>query len=437
MQRCLPILITKWSLCKIIFVFICIGCGGSDETIDNAYLNIDFSTPVQVKSMNGFLHGINHDHPADSLLTLLAPRLLRSGTGFFKSYQRKKELLHEAKQILVLSDLWYNGPGDRFRVMPFEDYGVYEDFLIDVAQQTKGEVIYDVWNEPDVTTLWKGTPEQFFEYFKFTCQVLRRELGEKAIISAPSTHWIPKWVEGFANYCEREQVAPDIFSYHELYETTDPTSVQEHLRSLRYDLINRNRFLRENIKEIQVNEYGYNGSQHNPAMILGYLHNLEEGEADGACRACWREEGISSCWNGTIGGLLTYDSLKPRASWWTHRLYAESVANRVLSRKNVSYISSFAYLHQSIGKVIVANSNTEYSVNHLSIKMEGLARIPSVPNDSILVKVSQLPDTHYDYSYGLEIVSENYYNIYNDHIVITIDNVRPLANYVLEINPVK
>lgn len=312
----------------IIISVLFTACNSDDSEIEEAQVVIDFSTPVTgIRSMSGFLHGIGPDRPSDSLLTPLAPNLLRSGIYFFESYQRKKELFRNARQILVISDLWYNGPGKGFSTMPFDDYEVYESFLIDVAAQTNGEVIYDIWNEPDVGFIWTGTQEQFYECFKFTTEVLRRELGNKAIISAPSTHWIPEWIEGFAKYCEKEQIAPDIFSFHELYETESPISVREHLQYLRYDIIKKNSYLQSHIKEIQVNEYGYQGSQHTPAMILGYLYNLEKGEADGACRACWREDGISSCWNGTIGGLLTYGKLEPRAAWWTHKLYTESTGN--------------------------------------------------------------------------------------------------------------
>ena len=412
------------------------GCDNDDDGFtDRVDVLVDLAVPeTNVKSMSGFLHGININDPSDSLITSLDPKLLRSGTTFFNSYQRKKTLVSDARQILIISDMWFNGPGKGFTVMPFENYLVYEEFLLDLIRQTGDDVIYDVWNEPDVGFVWTGTKEQFYECFKFTHNVLRRELGNRAIISAPSTHWIPEWIEGFANYCQKEKIAPDIFSYHELYATESTVSVREHLQSLRYKTIGKRRFLETHIKEIQVNEYGYNGSQHSPAMIFGYLYNLEKGEADGACRACWREEGISTCWNGTIGGLLKPQELLPRASWWTHKLYAESIDSRVTSSTSVPYIASFAYQHQNTRKVIIANSHVEKHIKRLKLKIEGLDVIPSIPQDSVYVKILTVPNADTATVDGLQVLSDGYYQRRNNHINIVLDDVHPLANYVVEIN---
>ena len=422
----------------LVVLFLFTGCTDNDDGFtDRVNVLVDFAVPeTDVKSMSGFLHGINADHPADSLITLLKPQLLRSGTGFYEAYSRKARI--GSKQILLLSDLWHNGPGKWFSVMPYDDYDVYRAFLREVIDSTRNNVIYDVWNEPDLGFLWRGTKEQFYECFKITHDVIREELGPGAMISGPSTHWIPEWINGFAYYCNNNNVQLDVFSYHELYETDNPYSVQQHLRTLRRGIDTNYPNLR--VKEIQVNEYGYNGSQYNPALILGYLYNLERGGADGACRACWGDDQSSStCWNGTIGGLLTPDELLPRASWWTHKLYAESVSERVQSNSAASFMAHFAYRNPTDWKrarIMVANAHRTETIGTLTITIEGIRSLSFVDttDPSVNIKVYQIPNAEEAAVENIVLEQEGSYLIDKNATKISFTNVKPYTNYVLEIS---
>ena len=422
----------------LLFLILLTGCHeGDDGFTDRVNVLVDFAIPESnVKSMSGFLHGINIDDPVDSLVTLLQPALLRGGTGYYPIRSRKARF--SSKNILLLSDLWYNGPGRGFSVMPYDDYDVYRDFLKSVIDTTRSSVIYDVWNEPDVGFLWRGTREQFYECFKITHDVIRQELGYAALISGPSTHWIPEWIEGFASYCNKNNVQLDVFSYHELYETDNPYSVQQHLRTLRNHIDTRYTNLR--VKEIQVNEYGYNGSQHNPALILGYLYNLERGGADGACRACWGDqESSSTCWNGTIGGLLTPGDLLPRASWWTHKLYAESISERVQSNATAPFVANFAYrdpIRWNRARIIIANAHRKETVRELTITIESMNSLNFIDNNDkqINIKVYEVPNTGEAAVESIILKQEGSYLIDNNATEITFTDVKPYANYVLEIS---
>ena len=414
-----------------------VGCEDrNDYLTDRVDIAVDFAVPeTGVKSMSGFLHGINADDPADSLIDLLEPKLLRGGTGFYNVSARKARI--SDRVILALSDLWYNGPGKGFSVMPYDDYDVYREFLRTVIDSTRGQVIYDVWNEPDVGFIWKGTMKQFFECFKITHDVIREELGNGAMISGPSTHWIPEWINGFAKYCNDNQVQLDVFSYHELHETENPYSVRQHLHDLRAVL---DSWPNLRVKEIQVNEYGYRGSHHNPAQILGYLYNLEKGGADGACRACWPDEqNMSTCWNGTIGGLLTPGDLLPRTAWWVHRLYAESVSERVRSQTTASFLACFAYRHPSDwhrARVVVANAHRREMIKELRISLDNLSTLSFVGADDtrVNIKVYELPDTGEAPSEGMVLKEETDYTVKENQIEIVLNEIEPLANYVLEIS---
>ena len=431
LRRILPI---KCLLLLVLFVRCNDGDDGFTEQVN---VLVDFAVPkTNVKSMSGFLHGINIDDPADSLITLLEPRLLRGGSGFYEVRSRKARF--SSKNILSLSDLWHNGPGKGFSVMPYENYEVYKNFLRTVIDTTRNSVIYDVWNEPDVGFLWKGTKEQFFECFKIAHDVIREELGNSAMISGPSTHWLPEWIHGFAHYCNQNDVQLDVFSYHELYETDNLYSVQQHLRDL-HSIINNN-YTNLRVKEIHVNEYGYYGSQHNPALILGYLYNLERGGADGACRACWEDlESGSTCWNGTIGGLLTPGDLRPRASWWTHKLYAESVSERVQSDANTSFIANFAYRHPTDWKrarIIIANAHQKETVKELNVIINSIKSLSFVANTdaSVNIRVYEIPNTEEAAVESMVLKREGSYVINKNSTKITFTDVKPYTNYVLEIS---
>ena len=386
-----------------------------------------------VKSMSGFLHGINIDRPHDSLITVLEPKLLRSGAGFYDTYLRKTLLSNQ--NILVLSDLWYSGPGARFSVLPYDNYEVYKEFVRGVVRRTRDQnLIYDIWNEPDNSFIWKGTRLQFYESFKIAHDVIREELGSDAIVSGPSTHWLPVWIYEFAEYCSMNNVQLDVFSYHELHPTDDFYSVQQHLRQLRTAIDDKYKNL--GIKEIQVNEYGYYGSQLNPASILGYLYYLERGGADGACRACWNDsDSVSTCWTGTLGGLLTREDLKPRVSWWAYRLYAESIAKRVKSSGSSSSVINFAYQAQNEASLIIANTHRKETVVNLNIKFNDLGALSFVAQSdvSVVIKTFELPNTGEKALEALPLKEERSYPINNNAVEVTFTNVKPLTSYLLEI----
>ncbi len=428
----------KITLCIVLFV----SCHREDEySTDEVHVLVDFAIPERdVKSMSGFLHGINIDKPEDSLIALLEPKLLRSGTGFQEAYSRKAKI--SKKNILVLSDLWYNGPGKKFSVMPYENYEVYKKFLEDVIDQTQGNVIYDIWNEPDVGFIWTGTQQQFYECFKIAHDVIRSKLGKRARISGPSMHFLPQQLNNFAKFCNNNDVQLDVFSYHDLYATDDVSDVQQHLRFIKE--ITR-KYKNLNVQEIQVNEYGYFGSQQNPSLILGYLYNLEKGGADGACRACWIEDKednkvkVGTCWNGSIGGLLTNNELKPRASWWAHRLYAESIHKRVQSLSSAAFLANFAYQvpgNQKKARIILANAHQKKTVHQLSVSINSITSLPFVKKKaaSVIIKIYKIPDTENTFLDSIVLIEEKSYTINKGKIDMVFSEVSPNTNYILEIS---
>jgi hypothetical protein len=351
-----------------------LSCNDDPERIESATIEVDFAVPVANKSMSGFLHGLSVNNPPDSLITTLKPKLLRSGELFFSVYDRKVEL--QARPILVITDLWY-GHSNGFETMPYDDYDAYRDFLLDVIDRTRGlDVIYDIWNEPDQTggdfTFWKGTQEQFFETFKITHDILRAESDGEVVISGPSTHWSPEYLDDFLRYCLAHDVQLDVLSWHDFQSSNDISQVATKLSQMRSAYLENPAFALLGIREIHINEYGLSDKHLVPAFVLAYLYYLEVGKADGACRTCWH-----NCWNSSISDLLT-DALDPRAAWWVHKYYAESNLNRVQSSTNQRYLvpfASFASTGDNKAQVLLANHYTS-SIEDVSITLKNIASIP-------------------------------------------------------------
>ena len=376
----------------VLLISILFGCEDPSENIDSGTIEVDFAIPSSKKSMSGFLHGITSSSPPDSLIDPLAPKLLRSSSRIFSIYDRK--LSFGARPIFMITDLWF-AYSNGFETMPYDDYDEYREFLLGVIEDTRElDIIYDIRNEPEQTegdfVFWKGTKEQFFETFKITHDVLRSELGDDVIISGPSTHWRPDYLDDFLRFSLENNIKLDVLSWHEFQASNDISQVATNLRQMRENYVDNPEFAPLGIQEIHINEYGFSDKHMIPAFALAYLYYLEEGKADGACRTCW-----DACWRKPIGDLLT-DELEPRAVWWIYKYYAESHRSRVQSTTNQRFIVPFASLtpgEDSEARVLLANHYT-FSIGNVSVILKNINEIPNLAEaKEVHVKLYKIPST--------------------------------------------
>jgi hypothetical protein len=120
-------------------------------------VRVGFATPVATPSMVGFVHGMNKRAPHDDMVKPLGPALWRS-TLRDLPYRRVQEV--GGRYVYILSDRW-GYPGDGMPP-PYEDFGGWERFVREAARTSRradGEVLWDVWNEPNQSWFWQGTPE--------------------------------------------------------------------------------------------------------------------------------------------------------------------------------------------------------------------------------------------------------------------------------------
>lgn len=299
----------------------------------SSLVTVDFSRPeLNVKSMSGFLHSITATEPKDELVLPLRPALWRISGWYGNSQERLSKM--NIPLILVLSDT-YQGSYDK----PLRDLNAWESHVRQIATNWKKyDLVWDIWNEPDIPGFWKGDQATFFETFARAAKALREELGPKTVISGPSlTNYDVGYLTKFLDYCKSQRIRLDVLSWHELGVDANIPSITEHLQDARKRFLANPAYESLHIKSIQINEIIGQSSTNRPGEILGYLQALERGGADGACKSCW-----GTCWNNTLDGLLTPDRHEPCAAWWTYKHYADSIPSRVRSASTNSRIASFA-----------------------------------------------------------------------------------------------
>jgi xylan 1,4-beta-xylosidase len=294
-----------------------------------ATVRVGFAEPRATASLVGFVHGMDMRRPADEMIDPLAPALWR-GKLRDVPYERVQEL--GGRYTYVLSDRWgYPGAGHR---APYEDFAAWERFVRKTARGSRrGDVLWDVWNEPNDPWFWQGTPEQLYETYRIAENVLRHELGPGVVVGGPSTlGWRSGWISGLLEWCLARGCQVNVLSWHELTSGSIP-GVRDRLRYAREALLESSRYRALNIREIHVNEAGIAADQYRPGELLGLMHYLEAGGADAAARTCWDEiAGGSNCYNDTLAGLLVPGTFEPRATWWATKAYADGADSRVLTR---------------------------------------------------------------------------------------------------------
>jgi xylan 1,4-beta-xylosidase len=300
------------------------------------------------KSMIGFLHSLSLQSPPSKYITELNPRYWRIGS-------RNKFVLHKIKSfgvdpIFVLSDVFeyphpdsaasWKSPG----LVP--DKWNYVIKSVAVEHNSNGITpIYDIWNEPNGKGFWPSSQSDFFATFKKGYDQIRASPnGNAAKISGPSiSKFDLNFIQHFLDYCLANNLRLDILSWHEFRSNEDIPKVADDILLVKSRFINNPKYAALQIKAVQINEIIPESDQFSPGNILAYFGYLEQGGADGACKACWIESnGESNCYNNSLDGLLDGDTKQPRAAWWAYRYYNLSLENRLNYKSNNSHVICFA-----------------------------------------------------------------------------------------------
>jgi hypothetical protein len=198
---------------------------------------------------SGFLHAFRGDAPPDRWLVPLKVQLHRTSFEIGSALAERMKRLGIQQQI-VISDSWGYAavhPGDG------GDWTKWEEFVAHMVKQARQRGMtpqWDIWNEPDASTLfWKRSPEQFAEMWRRACRKLR-QLDPAAIVVGPSwsgVHPGDARFSEFLRYCHNQQVPPDYLSWH-FWDSRNLLQEVEDCRKLLAELYIR-------VKGIMINEY--------------------------------------------------------------------------------------------------------------------------------------------------------------------------------------
>jgi xylan 1,4-beta-xylosidase len=343
-----------------------------------ATVSVELGFPQHPPLKVGFLHNLSHASPTDELLVPLRPTAWRSSEA-----SAPADRVHAlgASHTIVLSDHW-SYPAHDWRPFgpPWTQLNRYAAWVREFARRYKGRgpFYWDIWNEPDLGLFWDGAREQFFETFAVAERVLREELGADARIVGPSTTtWRLDWIEGLAEFCLARGCRFDAVSWHDLADDMRSLPrLSERVESTR-ELLSRPRYRRLGVREFHVNEIMGRGIQFKPAAVVGYFSELETARADVAIKSCWPDSrGRVNCEGQTLGGLLDWDTGRPRSLWYTWRAYAEGRSSRVFAHSRdarIAVLGSRRSLRPGEAQLLLGNVGSVRS--DASVRLCGLRAV--------------------------------------------------------------
>lgn len=71
---------------------------------------------------------------------------------------------------------------------------------------------FEVWNEPNLDYFWRGTKQEYFEFYEATARAVKN-VDAKLPVGGPSTAGLG-WIKEFLTYCKDKQVPIDFVSSH-------------------------------------------------------------------------------------------------------------------------------------------------------------------------------------------------------------------------------
>ncbi len=281
---------------------------------------------------NGYLVSLQADAPVTEIVQALKPTSFRGSPGYvFANYARLRELGVDEFQLtlgLVFAD-YAQWIFDINRIGEQDDYGpwlAHVNRVIDVVQSRKLNVLWDIYNEPDLAFPPIGESDKLKTGWKLAYELIKRRMPGARVVGPSISRY--RLLKPFLDWSRREQVFPDIVAYHE-YD--DPAGAQALIDDLR-------RYLKEQDQTapISVNEIIGQETWTQPGYVAGVLAVYERAGILSAMHACWpdaqdtsRDQVENTCDNPTLDGLLYVDRHSTRPGWHVYQSYAAMEGRRL------------------------------------------------------------------------------------------------------------
>jgi hypothetical protein len=266
-----------------------------------------------------------------------------------------------AEYCIVISDLW---GAEGVTLQPTDpypgddgDWSAYEDFIRLVmadaaaAGMKPHQVQYEVWNEPDFTSVYWPRPKAQYEEMWRRGVRLIRTLEPKARITGPTFTRLAttgsSWhMDHFLDMAAASGTAPDILSWHDLIPGRDPVDQAGVARRL---LTERGL---AGVK-LEINEYPASDAL-DPGYNSWYVARLQRAKIDYGVLAIYGP----CCMFPQLDGLLTQDGdhLYRTGRWWAYERYA-SLSGSLVAAQPTTLLDGIASTDPSAGRARVLIGN--------------------------------------------------------------------------------
>ncbi|GAA0412425.1 RICIN domain-containing protein [Microbispora corallina] len=380
-----------------------VAAGPAQAADQSISVNFSVAGSAPTYRASGWIYGMteNAANPPDHFFTDVKYRYMRAGGAQLDSpggwvsgkYDRRwnatrAQLLRTrslgGQFVLLVHDLW---GADGYPISRFPgdngDWTDYDNFLtrlINDVQASGAPVMWDIWNEPNITLFWNRPQSQYFEMWHRAYQRIRSAFPSHLIVG-PSLAGVPStsgWWTQYLDYVKANNVVPDIVSWHSL--PGDPVS---NVATANTTLDSRGI---AHPRPYQINEYGASNEQ-NPADGAWYIARLERAGADGL-RANWASGGNL---HNDLASLLVHDSsgnYQPKGEWWVYRFYG-SQTGQIASVTPSSNYDAFATKATGNAKVLVGGGTT---TGNVAVNLQRLDTTSGVvQNNQVRVLVERIP----------------------------------------------
>ncbi|MET9384819.1 RICIN domain-containing protein [Streptomyces sp. NPDC002928] len=303
--------------------------------------------------------------------------------------------------VLLPHDLWgadgttsQGWPGDNGDWTKFDAFVTQ---LINDVRANNMTVQWDLWNEPDLSIFWGASQNQYLQMWsRFHARV--RAAFPNQLIVGPSSARQPNstntWWTTFLTYAKSNNVAPDIWSWHDLPgdPVVDVGRADSTLAAAGLT----------NTRPYQINEYGPLDMQ-SPGGGAWYIGRLERAGADGL-RANWAS-GVNL--HDYEANLLTKNSAGqyvPLGEWFLYRYYGSQTGNIVnlVPGTNTDGIATKDNAAKNAKLLLGSNGNT----GTVTVNLTGLNTTSVVESGRVRAVVQRVPYNNGAAVAGPETVSD-------------------------------
>jgi xylan 1,4-beta-xylosidase len=81
---------------------------------------------------------------------------------------------------------------------------------------------WEIWNEPDISSFWSGTPDQYYRLYEVTAKAIKA-VDPSLLVGGPAMAGNLSFFEGFLKYSRERRLPVDFVSWH-IY-TQDPSDI--------------------------------------------------------------------------------------------------------------------------------------------------------------------------------------------------------------------